>query len=183
MSILDLFDSKKRKLSKITIRKANISDVDEIYNLIETIYNGMEHKEWYSYTKKKERYNLFINDGYCYVACYKDKIIGYFLTYILREDGTDFYKLVTEHYGNNENIIEVINYGILPDYRGLGLQEKMLMQLENDVKGTEGKHFVVTIHPDNKYSLNNMIKRGYNIIITTKLYGGLDRHILTKNID
>lgn len=182
MNITNLLKKIKIKTANIQIRKATKEDVSQIYSLIESIYNLMDNKSWYSYTKNIERYNIFINDGYCYVAVFKGKIIGYFLTYILKEDGTNLYKLLNDHYGNSDNIIEVINFGVLPDFRGFGLQKKMMLRLEKDLKDSKFKKFVCTVHPDNKYSLNNMLDNGYEIVMTTKLYGGLDRHVIVKNI-
>jgi len=58
----------------------------------------------------------------------------------------------------------------------------MMLKLESDLKDSEFNKFVCTVHPDNKYSLNNMLDNGYEIVMTTKLYGGLDRHVIVKNI-
>ena len=182
MNIVNLLKRIKIKTANVEIRKATIDDVGQIYSLIESIYNMMDNKKWYSYTKNIERYNLFINDGYCYVAVFKGKIIGYFLTYILKEDGTNLYKILCDYYGECNDIVEVINFGVMSDFRGMGLQKKMMLQLEKDIINTKYKKFVCTVHPDNKYSLNNMLDNGYEIVMTTKLYGGLDRHIIVKNI-
>jgi len=168
--------------NEINIRTAQLEDVEEIYNFIAKIYENIEEKSWYSYSKNIERYKLFINDGYSVVACHKGKIIGVCLTYILRDDGTEFYQIVKELYKGTNDIIEVINYAVSENYRGMGLQNKMLLKIEDMLKDTKYKDFIATVHPDNKYSLNNMLKNGYKIAMKTKLYGGLDRCIIVKNI-
>lgn len=171
-----------KKENGIILRKAQLEDIEEIYNLIATVHENIENKSWYTYTKKIERYNLFINDGISMVACDNGKIVGVYLAYILRDDGTNFYQLVQDYFKNTDNIIEIINYAVLENYRGMGLQTQMLLKVEELLKNTKYKKFVATVHPDNKYSLNNMLKNGYKIAMTTQLYGGLDRCIIVKNI-
>ena len=39
-----------------------------------------------------------------------------------------------------------------------------------------------TVHPDNHYSMKNMLSRDYHVIKKAKMYGGLDRAILLKKI-
>lgn len=167
---------------EIIVRKAEVEDIEEIYNLLVHVHEKIENKSWYTYTKKIERYNLFINDGYSVVVCHNGKIVGVCLTYVLRDDGTEFYQIVKDYYKNVDDVIEVINYAVLEGYRGLGLQNKMVSKVEELLKNTKYKKFVATVHPDNKYSLNNMLKNGYKIAMQTKLYGGLDRCIIVKNI-
>lgn len=171
-----------KKENEIILRKAELEDVEEIYNLIASVHENIENKSWYTYTKNLERYTLFINDGFSMVACHKGKIIGVYLTYILRDDGTNFYQLAKDYFKNTDDVIEVINYAVLEDYRGMGLQTKMLLKSEEILKNTKYKKFIATVHPDNKYSLNNMLKNGYKIAMTTQLYGGLDRCIIVKNM-
>lgn len=168
----------------IIIRKATLEDVDEIYDLLADVHYSMpeEVRSWHSYTKNKERYSLFINDGYCFVACDKDKIIGAYLTYVLRDDGTEFYQMVKDYFKDATNIIEVINVVVKDGYRGLGLMNKMILKSEELLKDSKYHRFVTTVHPDNKYSLDNMVKNGFKTVITTKLYGGRDRCILVKTM-
>lgn len=171
-----------KKENEIVLRKAKLKDVEEIYNLLVHVHENIENKSWYTYTKKIERYNLFIKDGYSVVACHNGKIVGVCLTYILRDDGTNFYQITKDYFKNTDDVIEVINYAVLEDYRGMGLQNKMLLKVEKALENTKYKKFVATVHPDNKYSLNNMLKNGYKIAMQTQLYGGLDRCIIVKNI-
>ena len=41
---------------------------------------------------------------------------------------------------------------------------------------------MVTIGPENQYSLRNLIKEGYEIIDTRRMYEGAMRHILRKKL-
>lgn len=71
---------------------------------------------------------------------------------------------------------------ISPKYRGHHLQARLMAKAEEDLKASGYKHLLCTIHPDNKYSLNNALSLGYNIQKLTEKYGGLPRYILLKEI-
>ena len=69
------------------------------------------------------------------------------------------------------------------DYRGHGLQQ-ILMAKGEEIAIAEGyKHLLCTVSPDNPYSLNNALKRGFEIVKTKEKYGGFMRHILYKKVN
>ncbi len=64
---------------------------------------------------------------------------------------------------------EVIDYGpmfVNPKYVGNNLQYQMLKYLDEYVKSKSYKIAIGTVHPDNIYSINNLIKDGF--ILTGK---------------
>lgn len=67
-------------------------------------------------------------------------------------------------------------------YRGNGLQGRMLREAERLVKKAGFRFLMCTVHPDNRFSLDNMEKNGYQIQKTVRCYGGLLRHVLMKEI-
>ena len=69
---------------------------------------------------------------------------------------------------------------VLPAYRGNGLQARLLREAERRLAGGPYSIWMSTVHPDNRYSLANMLAQGYQVAATMKKYGGLDRHILIK---
>ena len=69
-----------------------------------------------------------------------------------------------------------------PQYRGYHLQAQMTQRAEELLKKLPYKYLLATIHPDNQYSMNNMMRCGYRLVAQAKLYGGLDRVILLKEI-
>ena len=69
-----------------------------------------------------------------------------------------------------------------PQYRGYHLQAQMAQEAEELLEKLPYKYLFATIHPDNQYSMNNMILCGYRPVAQEKLYGGLDRIILLKEI-
>ncbi len=71
---------------------------------------------------------------------------------------------------------------VSPKWRGYGLQNIMLEQCIDLAKTRHINHIVATVSPDNSYSLNNFTKQGFEIISTSKKYGGLLRHILKYSL-
>ncbi|MPN33003.1 hypothetical protein SDC9_180486 [bioreactor metagenome] len=70
---------------------------------------------------------------------------------------------------------------VLPAYRGHKIQKQMVAAGENELAALGYRHLFCTVHPDNHYSLSNLLELGYTIIVTIRKYGGLPRHILYKS--
>lgn len=68
-----------------------------------------------------------------------------------------------------------------PDYRGNGLQRKMLEAalplLRPGIVGLGA-----TVSPANAYSLNNALASGFAIVCRRAMYGGHDRYLLKKKL-
>ncbi len=71
---------------------------------------------------------------------------------------------------------------ILPDYRGNGLQARLMEKAEADCTRQGYVYLLCTIHPENRFSLQNARKLGYQVVKTTFKYGGLPRNILCKTL-
>ena len=66
-----------------------------------------------------------------------------------------------------------------PDYRGNGLQRKLLEAALPLVRpGIVG--IGATVSPENQYSLNNALACGFVIADRREMYGGYDRYLLKK---
>lgn len=64
-------------------------------------------------------------------------------------------------FGLNLNEKEVVDYGpmfVNPTYVGNGLQYQMLKELDDYCTKLGYKYAVCTVHPDNIYSINNLLK-------------------------
>ena len=78
-------------------------------------------------------------------------------------------------------VVQIDTVAVYPDYRGMGLQRLLVCTAENALGGHGEKILLSTVHPDNQYSLNNMLKLGYKIQRRINLYGS-ERFVLRKNI-
>jgi len=83
-----------------------------------------------------------------------------------------------------EELLQVVHMdtsAVHMDYRGMGLQGKMVRTAEAELSGQGRRILLCTVHPDNCYSLNNMLKQGYEIQKRVGKYGS-ERYILRKDI-
>ena len=78
-------------------------------------------------------------------------------------------------------VIHMDTSAVHPSFRGQGLQGKMVREAEVALSGQGKKILLCTVHPENKYSLNNMLKHGYVIQKRVLKYGS-ERFILRKEI-
>lgn len=67
-----------------------------------------------------------------------------------------------------------------PDFRGYGMQTRMLQMREEAAVALGARLGFVTVSPENEYSLRNVRGRGFEVLRRARMYGGLDRYILVK---
>ena len=81
-----------------------------------------------------------------------------------------------------EELLKVVNMdtaAVHPDYRGQGLQRKLMAYAEKALAEGGERILMCTVHPDNRYSLQNVLSQGYQIAATQPMYGSV-RHVLKK---
>ena len=71
---------------------------------------------------------------------------------------------------------------VLPEYRGRGIQRLLLREAEKALLCRGYFFTMMTVSPENPYSLRNALALGYQIMLTKEKYGGLMRHILLKKL-
>lgn len=167
----------------IIIRKGTMEDTESFIELLSYVRQNMEHKEWLYLDSPDEVREMMRNGTMSlWVAVDGKRIVGAFDTlnpklapfnygYILGLDEIDLLRVV-----NMDTAV------VHPDYRGHGLQKRMMQQAETEL-ARSGKHILLcTVHPHNSYSLNNLLSQGYSICKTVSLYGS-ERHLMRKNLD
>ncbi len=68
------------------------------------------------------------------------------------------------------------------EYRGNGLQRKLIRLLEEEALSRGFTHFCTSVSPDNPHSFNNFLAMGYEFDHQEELYGGLLRNIYVKEL-
>ena len=81
----------------------------------------------------------------------------------------------------NDKVMLIDSIMVTEDYRGHGLQLQILAELEERAKELGLNGLVATVHPDNKYSLDNFLKAGYHVLHEANLHGGR-RFVVMKEI-
>jgi len=81
-----------------------------------------------------------------------------------------------------EECVSVDTIFVDPDYRGLGLQRYLLIAMMDLARSLGAKQALVTVAPNNEFSLKNVMDQGFEIMVRKLLYGGRDRYVLKKNL-
>lgn len=167
--------------NNLKLRLADSSDVAEIYNMMKTVYDGLENKELFV-CDDMEFVKLHIQEkGFIVVACEENgDMAGCF---IFRYPGLDEDNLGRDIGLEDSCLTKVVHMesaAVMPKFRGLRLQYKMLKFGEDCIDKEKYRYFLATVSPDNPASAKTLEKAGFENIITKKKYGGLLRMIYCK---
>lgn len=166
----------------IEIRKGDWNDTENFIRLLDDVKAAMEHKEWF-YLDAPEDVRKMMADGtmQLWVAMDGDRLAGAFSILV--------HGLGEHNYGydlgfSEDQLLKTINMdtaAVHPDYRGQKLQKRLMERAEEDLKGAGERILLCTIHPENRYSLQNALSLGYVIQKELPKYGSV-RYLLRKDI-
>lgn len=166
----------------LTFRKGTVADAENLVCFLERVRAEMTHPEWF-YLDPPDLVREMLEDGTMtlWLAEEKHRIAAVFD--ILQPALKDY------NYGYDLNLredelLQVVHMdtaAVHPDYRGSGLQGQMVRMAEQELSGKGRRILLTTVHPENKYSLNNMLKQGYVIQKQVEKYGSR-RYVLRKDI-
>lgn len=170
-----------------TLQNATLKDLDELNNLMSHAHETMEHPEWFAADDETYlRKHLKKENGFIVTARAENdnqSLAGFFVIKYPEFSKNHLGRLL--HFSDTEltQTIYMDSAVVSPDFQGNHLQSQMLKNAEAQLQKQFAPCFcLATVHPDNRFSLNNMIKNGYEIQLTTTLYGGLTRHVLLKKL-
>lgn len=165
-----------------TFRRGTGSDTECFIQFLEEIKTGVVRKDWF-YLDPPETVRQMMEDGTMelWLALDQDRIAAVFS--ILHPGLQDF------NYGYDlelpeeelHRVIHMDTAAVHPEYRGAGLQRRMVQMAEEELAGRGHRILLSTVHPENRYSLNNMLGLGYEIRKRVCKYGS-ERFILRKEI-
>ena len=167
---------------EIVIRKGTMDDIEAFISLLSDVREAMEHKEWF-YLDPPEVVRDMMETGIMelWVALDGNRLAG---ALDILHPGLEEYNYGYDLGFDREQLMHVVNMdsaAVRPEYRGLGLQRRLLDMAEQKLRGRGETYLLCTIHPDNTFSLHNALKQGYTIRKTGPKYGSV-RHFLSKKI-
>lgn len=176
-------------MREFMIRKAEVRHVSEIMSVIEEAHQSMEEQDWFAADDESFIREIFTGKGFVIGAWDAEtgELAGYFS--VVFPDGAEhlgrYAGLSEEEFGK---VVYLDSTAVKEAYRGNGLQGKMLRAAEAELDkrlkdmGESVQYRICTVHPKNRYSLGNMQKHGYEVLGWAKLYGGLERYVLCKQV-
>lgn len=164
-------------------RLAKIQDLAVIMKLMNETRDTIQPKEWFVEDTEDSVLHVLEGNGFVILAVSEnaDHIAGFFMV--------TFPGVSPKNLGNYMNFSDqdlllsahMESAAVYPAYRGHHLQAQMAAAAEDLLLKTPYRYLFATVHPDNRYSMENMLNRGFKVIKKAKIYGGLDRAILYKD--
>lgn len=162
------------------LRRCQPSDLQAIIDLNETVYAALSDKsvlrhnspEMIASCLEEPNVTLGFWDGNLLVA------IGMlYVPQCLEEDHFHDLGLLGEYKSANQKL-----FLVREGYRGLGLQRKLIREVEKIALARGYNLLCTTVAPNNAYSINNFLKEGYIYAKTEEKYGGLVRNLYYKKL-
>lgn len=172
----------------LQITEIKKEEAGQALELIHEVYRELPEKSWFSLDGDKELCNYMTESGFALKAGEEEceethfEIAAVFIartTNLGEENLGEYLKL------NPEEMQKVAHMEIAmvrKEYRGQGLQKRMMQEAETRLKEAGYRYLMGTAHPENVYSVNNFKRLGYEIVAEVLKYGGLPRYVFYKEI-
>lgn len=171
------------KQQSFVFRKTTSDDAKEIHKLMKYVYDNLERKDLFMCDSMENVLHILNGHGYGVAVCnLKGDIIASLLCFIPKE--------TEENLGWDlgfckEELLRVVHMEsavVHPDYRGNGLEDKMLQLAEEWTDKDQYNIFLATVSPYNEASKKTVSRRGYEVRMRKQKYGGLERLIVEKRL-
>lgn len=164
------------KLEDLKNINENIN-VDQYIEFRELVKSQMEHPEWLGDFSREELIIMLKGNSKIWIYYNNDEPVCSMMFIPSTDKDLKKFELDLDYK-------EVVDYGpmfVNPKYVGNGLQYQMLKVLERYCKNKQYKYVVSTVHPDNIYSINNLLKDGFVLKGTKEFKRGV-RNIYLKEL-
>jgi len=167
---------------ELEFRKGTLEDTEMYVQFLNDVKAGMAQKSWF-YLDPPDVVRTMMEDGTMelWVAMDGERLAAAF---DILHPGLDSYNYGYDLDLSKEDLLRVVHMdtsAVHADYRGRGLQCRMVDEAEKSLSGKGYRILLCTVHPENRYSLNNMLSQGYAIQKRIEKYGS-ERYILRKDI-
>ena len=171
-------DLKKIKLEDLRCESENI-DLDYYIKFRESVRSRMERPEWLGEIPKDGLEEMLSIGGKIWMYYLGDVPVCTWMFIPAGEDAKEDLEIEGIDYNLMADIGPVfVNF----DYLGNGLMYQMLLKFDEYLKSIGYKYVMTTVHPDNMFSSNNMVKYGMKKVSQKKFKRGL-RDIYFKELD
>ena len=166
------------------IVNATPNDIPDILAIMDEALRAAPHKDWYMTDDAQFIERHMGSEGYT-LKCVDGDRVAAFLIVRYPKDAKDnlglyFPELTMQKL---EEIAHMESISVRREYRGKGLQKKLLLAAEAIERKKGTQCLMATVHPDNCFSLNNFLSVGYECLLETRKYGGVRRKVIYKDIN
>ena len=162
------------------LRPCQPSDLQAVISLNETIYSALPDKSILRHNSP-EMIASCIEDPNVTIGIWEgDTLIAIGMLYVpqcIEEDHFHDLGLQGDFKSANQKL-----FLVREGYRGLGLQRRLIREVEKVAVERGFNLLCTTVAPNNVYSINNFLKEGYVYAKTEMKYGGLQRNLYYKKL-
>ena len=160
------------------LRPCQPSDLQAVIDLNETIYSALPDKSILRHNAPEMIASCLEEPNVTLGIWEDDTLIAVGMLYVpqcIEEDHFHDLGLEGEYKSANQKL-----FLVREGYRGLGLQRKLIREVEKIAIAKGYNLLCTTVAPNNDFSINNFLKEGYVYAKTEKKYGGLVRNLYYK---
>ena len=170
---------------KIQIQRASGQHLREAAEIVATVDRLMVHREWFV-AESLEEFKRWMEQkrGLLYLAVDTDsgETGGMFFAVIPGKAPENLgYDIGMEETELNQ-VALMDTAAVLPGFRGYNLQYRMMQAAEQDLQKMGYRYLMCTVHPENRFSRENVERQGYRKVMTKEKYGGYLRDIWMKEL-
>lgn len=162
----------------VTIRKGTPAELEVFLAFTHQVQDAMAQRDWFALDPDGELRELTAaGDVEFWLAYARDRLAAVFST--IRPGLRDWNLGHEIGLGEKdlERVVHMDTAAVHPDFRGLGLQRRLMAHAEQTLRG---RILLCTIHPENRFSLQNALRLGYRIEKHIGRYGSV-RYVLRKD--
>lgn len=164
----------------------------EIYEVMSKVYESLNNKDTYVTSTEEKVKEKLESDSFACMARVEDdissadcdgggaKLVGFTIFQRPSHSADNYGYAVGLSEAEASEVLMIDSVAVLPQYRGQGLQRRMLALGEEEGARMGCRIFIATVDPRNAYSLMNFINAGYRRLKIIRTYGGKPREILVK---
>jgi len=169
---------------EFSFRHAVSQDTDEIYNLMQTIYNELDDKSIFVCDSLRHVRDMLTGNGSGIVALNSvNEMIGCFLCEYPGNSEDNLGRDIMLPESALDSVVHAETAVVLSKYRGNSLQARMLRLAEKLIDKKKYHYLLATVSPDNPASFKTLETNGFRHIMTKEKYGGFFRRIYCKKFN
>lgn len=151
----------------INYREIKVEEKQQVKELINTVLNKLERKEFFMPFTEEELEDMFNqNKIITYGAYDEEKLVGMAQLYSDESYTTEIRELLNMQ---NNKVAEFGGYLVLEEYRNKGIMKHLEDMLISKLKEINYEYAVITVHPDNIASNKATEYTGAKVVKTTNL--------------